>query len=223
MQKISIGCRLRDSRQRLAIAAALGAGTVLADLALVRWGYWDGGMGRGALAVFALAVYVFLVNGDLVSLGLVLVPTGGWRHWARVAMVIGLLVAGFIVVGLGTWIALGRELPLYTVRPSEVGAVFFRACVVAPIIEETTYRLAICIPAAILLRPWGAVVASGLAFATLHLVYGNPSPENLVGGFFLAWAYLKSGTILVPILFHSAGNLCAVATQIAAWYWVAQP
>jgi membrane protease YdiL (CAAX protease family) len=69
-------------------------------------------------------------------------------------------------------------------------------------------------------RPWTAVTVSGLAFAALHIVHGNPSPENLVGGFFLAWAYLKSGSIYIPILLHSLGNFVAWAGQVAAWYWL---
>jgi uncharacterized protein len=80
--------------------------------------------------------------------------------------------------------------------------------------------MVLCLPAVVLLRPGGAVAASGLLFGALHFAYGNPSPENLAGGFFLAWAYLKSGTILVPLLLHSLGNLCAVAGQVAGWYWL---
>ena len=50
--------------------------------------------------------------------------------------------------------------------------------------------------------------------------YGNPSPENLVGGFFLAWAYLKSDSIIVPVVLHGLGNLAALAGQVATWYWL---
>lgn len=65
-----------------------------------------------------------------------------------------------------------------------------------------------------------AIVVSGVVFGGLHVVNGNPSPENLVGGLFLAWAYLKSGTIYIPILLHSLGNFVAWAGQVAAWYWL---
>ena len=55
-------------------------------------------------------------------------------------------------------------------------------------------------------------------FAALHVAYGNPSPENLVGGFLLGWVYLKSETILLPVLLHSLGNLLVLFCQVAGWY-----
>ncbi len=42
----------------------------------------------------------------------------------------------------------------------------------------------------------------------------------MVGGFFLAWAYLKSESLAVPVLLHGLGNLCALAGQVAAWSWL---
>jgi membrane protease YdiL (CAAX protease family) len=48
---------------------------------------------------------------------------------------------------------------------------------------------------------------------------GIASPENQIAGFLLAWAFLKIGTILVPLAMHSAGNLIALASHVAAWYW----
>ena len=74
---------------------------------------------------------------------------------------------------------------------------------------------------AALLGPWKTSVVSGLAFAYLHVLYGNPSPENVAGGFILAWVYLKSESILLPVLAHSLGNLGALASQVAVWYWLA--
>jgi membrane protease YdiL (CAAX protease family) len=93
-------------------------------------------------------------------------------------------------------------------------------CVVAPLVEETTYRLVLFMPLAVLLGPWKAIAVSGLAFGGLHVVYGIPSPENLVGGFFLAWAYLRSESIAVPLLMHSLGNLCVLVLQVGVWYWL---
>ena len=61
---------------------------------------------------------------------------------------------------------------------------------------------------------------SGLIFAVLHAVYGNASPENLLGGFILMWVFLKSETIIVPIALHSLGNFCAFAFQVAYFYWL---
>ena len=43
--------------------------------------------------------------------------------------------------------------------------------------------------------------------------------QPLRGGFFRAWAYLKSKSIAVPVVLHGLGNLCAQAAQVGAWYW----
>jgi membrane protease YdiL (CAAX protease family) len=67
---------------------------------------------------------------------------------------------------------------------------------------------------------WKTIAASGVLFGLLHVVYGNPSPENLVGGFFLAWAYLKSESILIPFILHAGGNLIVWLGQIAGWYFL---
>jgi membrane protease YdiL (CAAX protease family) len=43
-------------------------------------------------------------------------------------------------------------------------------------------------------------------FALLHHRYGNLSPENALAGLLLGWAYLRSGSLALPILLHSVGN-----------------
>jgi membrane protease YdiL (CAAX protease family) len=171
------------------------------------------------LALIALATLLRLTEGDISSLGLTM-PLQGWGYWCRATLLIGLVVAACIVVGLGAWVLAGRELPIYATAPSDLGPSFLRMCVFAPVLEEAIYRLVICVPLGVWLRPWGAIAVSGLAFGGLHLAYGNPSPENLVGGFFLAWAYLKSESIVVPVLLHGLGNLFALAGQVGAWYWL---
>jgi membrane protease YdiL (CAAX protease family) len=210
----SIGRQLQNSPGHLIIACAIGIAATIGDLILesidASW----------LIALGALAIYLHLVQGDLASVGLTAKPIQGWRYWVRATLIIGLAVLCCIAVGWSVWIRLGRELPVYTIRPGSAGRVFFSMCVVAPIREEFIYRLALCVSLAGLPRPWTAVTVSGLAFAALHIVHGNPSPENLVGGFFLAWAYLKSGSIYIPILLHSLGNFVAWAGQVAAWYWL---
>jgi membrane protease YdiL (CAAX protease family) len=204
----------------LAAATAVALLVVVADLALVRWGrYPESVEGRGVLALLALAINVRLVEGDLGSIGLVM-PVQGWRYWCRMALLLGVIVGACILLGLGAWLLAGREVPIYATAPGDLGASFLRMCVFAPVLEETIYRLVVCVPLSVCLGPWKAIAVSGLAFGGLHVAYGNPSPENLVGGFFLAWAYLKSESILVPVLLHGLGNLAALAGQVGAWYWL---
>jgi membrane protease YdiL (CAAX protease family) len=205
----------------LAAASAVGVTVVTADFALVWWGrYWETVEVSGVLAVLALAAHVRLTDGDLVSVGLQLIPSQGWRWWVKVSLWIGLAVAACFVVGVGLWVLLGRDLPVYATPPSGIGLALLRMCVSAPVLEEAIYRLALCVPLVVWLGPWRTIMVSGLIFAGLHVAGGNPSPENLVGGLFLAWAYLKSESIVVPVLLHGLGNLCALAGQVGTWYWL---
>jgi membrane protease YdiL (CAAX protease family) len=205
----------------LAVASAVGISVVTADLALVCWGrYPENIEGRGVLAVVALAAHLRLTEGDLVSIGLQLPPSQGWKWWVKVSLWIGLAVAACDVAGLGLWVLSGRDLPTYATPPSDIGWSFLRMCVFAPVLEEVIYRLALSVPLAVWIGPWGVILVSGLAFAGLHVAGGNPSPENLVGGLFLAWAHLKSESIVVSILLHSLSNLCALAGQVGTWYWL---
>jgi uncharacterized protein len=96
---------------------------------------------------------------------------------------------------------------------------FFWMCVATPLLEEAIYRLVFCPPASALLGPRYCVILNGVVFAGLHVLYGNPSPENLLGGFILSWAFLKSESLVVPLLLHAGGNACAFLANVAYYYW----
>ena len=75
--------------------------------------------------------------------------------------------------------------------------------VLAPVLEETLFR-------GILINRWGvrwgvptAVVASSIAFGILH---ANPVGIGMVG-LVTALLYLKTRTLIVPIVFHATNNL----------------
>lgn len=84
--------------------------------------------------------------------------------------------------------------------------------------DDVSFRVVICVGFVRAIGCWPTIAASGLIFGVLHVVYGNPSPENLVGGLFLAWAFLKSESIVVPLILHSAGNAIVLAGQVGGWY-----
>ena len=219
-----IGRSLTGSNRRLISAVVVGAWAVAADFAVVRWAVYPLALeARWAVGLVTLAVYAALADGDVGSLGLVASPAQGWMYWVRTGLGIGLAVAALVLAAGGIWVASGLALPLVAIGPTEAGAAFWWMVVSAPLKEEAIYRVALCVPICAWIGPRAAVAASGLVFAALHVAYGNPSPENLVGGFFLAWAYLKSGTVLTPILLHALGNLCALAARIGYWYWLAHP
>jgi membrane protease YdiL (CAAX protease family) len=154
--------------------------------------------GVAALAYFALA------RGDSRSVGLIGTPVQGWMPWFGAGSCIGVGVTAASLPIAAAWLWLGGpwsqvweclewDLPV--------------TCVACPIFQEFIYRFAICVPVAARFGIWPAIVASGALFAAMHWVDGTQNPVNAIAGLFLAWAFLKSGTILVPIILHAVGNV----------------
>jgi membrane protease YdiL (CAAX protease family) len=197
------------------MAALIGAAVVTVDLALASDHYIVGV--RTLLPVVGLAGLLILSKADRGALGLRLTPLQGWGHWVRLILVIGLIVGLVSLVLLFIGRRLGYTIEIGVLAPVELAARFQQACVEAPLIEEATYRLVLCAAAAAVLGFWPTVALSGLVFGYLHVRYGCAAPDNLIAGFFLGWAYLRSGSIAVPVLMHSLGNLCIMLLQLGLW------
>ncbi len=202
------------------IASGLTAATVVfADV----WLVWSGRASyiglRTTLPVLAFASYSLLYRGDLPTMGIRLRPIQGFRYWALATALLGAAISAFLLLALAAALLTGYPIHLYEIRPVDLRIMFVQMCVLAPIIEEATYRFGLCTGLVPVLRPWGTIFVSGMIFGALHVVYGNPGPDNLIAGYFLAWAYLKSGTILVPVVLHSLGNLCVLVMHFGMWYW----
>jgi len=132
------------------------------------------------------------------------------RYWFRTAVLIGLVVLLFCALAIPVLAWAGFRIPLPKTSPTEFWGYWLTyACVDAPVAEEFIYRGVLCPALACLLGRWAAIFLSGSLFALLHVIGGNPGPDNFIAGYFLAWAFLKSGSLLVPIAMHSVGNLFA--------------
>jgi membrane protease YdiL (CAAX protease family) len=215
----TIGVRLSESRPRTAATALVAGLVVAADFWLVKRGDYSYVGPRGALPLLALASYLFLARGELAAVGLRIRPLPDPHFWLRATVLVGVAAATFTAAAFATMGMLGWELPIRARSPDEFWPEFVRMCILAPAVEEGTYRLGFCCGALALLRPRGTIVASGLIFGALHVLYGNPGPDNLVAGFLLAWAFFKSGSILVPMALHALGNLCVLSAWIGmGWY-----
>lgn len=212
----AIGRQLNDLPSKKYAAFSVGVGTVALDLICII--QRASSNLRLTLALTAFALIVYLTNGDLKSIGLQPRPQQGWSPWVRTSIKIGFVVAICIIVGWGTWSLSGRQIPYQIIQPSHFKFRFFHSCIIAPIMEETIYRVVVCVSLISVLGYWKTIAVNGVLFGLLHVLYGNPSPENLLGGFFLAWVYLKSETILLPLLLHSLGNFIVLVGNIAAWY-----
>ena len=203
-----IGSAFRRSVLTLSLAGAVATLVLGCDLALVAFDE-DTDLRRAILCAVAIGALSGLAKWDWPSLGLGLWVRPSLRYWLKAAILIGAIVALFcIVVFTAIWLLCpglpdGRR----WAAPSDFWRWTPHACLVAPLLEETIYRFALCSVGAVLLGRWPTIVLSGLVFAGLHVLYGSPSPENLIAGLFLGWAYLRSKNLLVPIALHSLGNL----------------
>lgn len=161
------------------------------------------------VSMVLLLFYPIFANGQFSSLGMCLAPTQGWRYWCILAPTVGLLVACLAAPAIGIWLCFGWQMGINSSFDWNYSGVTADIGVRAPITEELIYRMGVCAPVSAWLGPRTSIVISGVLFALIHVLYGNANPINVVSGFVLAWAYLKSNTILVPIILHGLGNLLA--------------
>jgi membrane protease YdiL (CAAX protease family) len=161
-------------------------------------------VGRFFLAVLVLITFGVMAKDDRASIGLAM-PLQGWAYWGRLVIFLFLLFSMLAVILPLIWWLFGWRTDGFL--NSTVGINVAEGMLYAPVLEEVLYRLALC---SVIAARWGtgtAIVGSGIVFGIAHLIYGNPNAMNLAGGFFLAWAFLKSNSILVPILLHGLGNI----------------
>ena len=207
------------------IAAGAGLLVVGADL-FASW-YWTSVQNNpGALStlrawlfVGCSFVFAWLTGWDLHALGLRLRPAQTWGYWLKASLVLGAIVSGVVGIFLVALPILGKPIPWAAMakKPEQMASFFVTACIMAPLTEEGIYRFALCLPAARLFGRWPTIVLSGVVFAALHVLYGRPSPDNLVAGFVLGWALLKSESLLIPVILHALGNLCVLIAGLVVY------
>ncbi len=196
------------------IARCVAMLVVVSDIVQIRYPW---GLDSAVLGLVGLIAMLCLNERPAETLGMKLAPVQGWWYWWRLAFLFGFWIGIALVAYAGIWMLLGRELPVVRTYPSVY--LFLLMCVHSPVAEEVIYRVLLIVAVLPTAGQRGSIVASGVIFALIHVLRGNASPENQIAGFMLAWAYLKSGTILVPIAMHSGGNLIGFGSQVAGWYW----
>lgn len=178
----------------------------------------DNGIDRPLLLLLGLVSVLCLSDGDITSLGLRLAPVQGWGYWFRMGLWFGLCIGILAIVCGGVYWLRGWPIPLIQTPPRLDVLIIY--CIRAPIEEELIYRSLLIFAIAPTCGTLGTILISGALFGSIHVLGGNPGPDNLIAGFMLAWAFVKSKTILVPIAMHSAGNSIALSTHVASWYWI---
>jgi uncharacterized protein len=218
--KTAIGGLLKSNKRAWWFSFLIAVVAIISDIALV--------VARPATDVWfdlpAAAVVVFLgalafFYRDRNSFGLCFLPLQGGVYWVKVTLLLGAIMLAIILAA--SWVLLGvlkYQVPsdyYYLSHKSQILPLFVSMCIAAPITEEIIFRLALCPPLAAKWKPMTAIIVSGSIFAAMHVLNGNPGPDNMIAGFILAWAFLKSGSLSVPIALHSLGNFFAFLYQIA--------
>jgi membrane protease YdiL (CAAX protease family) len=171
------------------------------------------------MLIASVSAYGALTGWDHQSLGLTFRPIQGYLFWVKATAVFGGGVIGFVLVARETAALFGYEILVLPVEPSVLWLRAWDMSVTFPVLEEGIYRFVLCFAMVRLVGPSGTILVSGCLFAGLHVLYGYPAPSNVIAGFVLAWAYLASGTILIPVVWHVAGNVLAMFAQAALWHY----
>ncbi len=103
-------------------------------------------------------------------------------------------------------VELARSLPW-----SGLALIAVSSVLLAPLVEELTFRLVLFRLISRALPSGAAAVLASAAFAAVHMNL-KVFPPLFVMGLFLQAAFLKSRSILPPILMHAAYNLISVLT-----------
>ncbi|NUM34739.1 MAG: CPBP family intramembrane metalloprotease [Candidatus Brocadiae bacterium] len=140
-------------------------------------------------------------------------------YWAKISFYIGVMVLAFCLLCLIGFKILQIPVPKYVLfrNSSEFRNWMLAACFFAPIVEETLYRAILCGTLEKIAGTTTGIAVSGGLFALLHFFYGNPAFDNFIAGYFLAWSFFRSKSILIPIFLHASGN-----AFVGLYYCIAQ-
>lgn len=89
-----------------------------------------------------------------------------------------------------------------------------------PVLEECLYRGIFLPPIERRAGRAAAIVISGVVFQALHLAYGIYWPHYFFGGMLLGWVFLRSRSLIFPILLHALWNASVLAIDALRGYEV---
>lgn len=161
-----------------------------------------------ALTAAAAVALCVARDWNAAELGLTLRPRPAIRYWIAA----GLWMSAAVLAAIAAALVLARRgfdpfglcpAPVPPLTPLELSL----TAAVHPVLEEALFRFVLCGALVGRVSQGTNVATSGFAFAVSHVVLGGIGPDSAVGGFLLAWAFLRGGSIAVPIALHALGNV----------------
>ncbi|HPY74772.1 MAG: CPBP family intramembrane metalloprotease [Planctomycetes bacterium] len=142
------------------------------------------------------------------------------KYWIQTTPKIAVLLLFFLCVTLTIIHFVDPSIDFQSILQSESPIVpwLISTCLIYPIIEEILYRSLLCTTILQYTNKTTTIIVSGTIFVFLHYQYQNLSPDNIIAGYVLAWSYLKSKNIFIPILFHSLGNIFICLIKCINYY-----
>ncbi len=155
--------------------------------------------------IFITLSIIFIINKSFKPIGLKDLLKGFYKGilWS---FGLGVIV---VVVGIILYFLNSNPFSLFQARlpvnKIELITFFISICIIAPIYEEIIFRGVIYR----LLRIRGlivAIISSSIIFSLAHLINGDISIVNIIGGFLFAIAFEVEKNLITPITIHITGN-----------------
>ncbi|MCP3927323.1 MAG: CPBP family intramembrane metalloprotease [Desulfobacterales bacterium] len=155
--------------------------------------------------IFITLLIIFIIYKNFNTIGLKDLFKGFYKGllWS---FCFGVIVS---IVGVFLYFSKSNPFSLFQTRlpvdKIELITFFLSICIIAPVYEEIIFRGVIYR----LLRVRGiavAIVSSSVIFSLAHLINGDISIVNIIGGFLFAIAFEVEKNLITPITIHITGN-----------------
>ncbi|MBN2362641.1 CPBP family intramembrane metalloprotease [candidate division WOR-3 bacterium] len=178
--------------------------TVIFDFYLSGHGIYNDAP-RKILAIGSLILILVLSKGNLPSNGFSINFYPCKKFWLITSLVAFFVTVFFLSI-YGSYLFFSGRQNTATIPKEFLFRQLKYFAFEIPLIEETIYRVVLCASLRSVAGYKTTIFISGTLFAFLHFIYGNPAIDNILGGYFLSWAFLTGKSIIIPVVFHSAGN-----------------
>jgi membrane protease YdiL (CAAX protease family) len=151
-----------------------------------------------------------------------------WQIPARLLIRNGFIILAFLLLILGYVLLFERE-NLFNL-PRAHPWIFVIICIFYPVFsafgQEVIYRTFLYRRYRVLFpNTWSYVLASGITFSFLHIVYYDPVSMiiTFIGGIYFGLVYLQTRSVLFSALLHGLTGIILFAVGMGQYFWLDMP